>query len=263
MTESSIPFDLNVEQWLLYSDSVKGRLRNELAWHHVKQQLGSIGEPLRVLDAGCGLGDMAVPLLDRVEKLVLLDFSEKMIEGAKSRLEKYPAADQARITFVHAHVEELESALPRCSFNLIICHNTLEYVEEPRSVLVTLVERLAARGLLSLLVANCFSDALKFALAKFDLAGARLALHSKNSTADLFHNAPKRTFSLEDLDGMAGSLGLEVAARHGIRIFSDYLPETVTKDPGNYQLLFELEKEAASDFPYIQVARYIQVICRK
>jgi ubiquinone/menaquinone biosynthesis C-methylase UbiE len=257
-------FDRNVERWLLYSESVKGRLRHDLVWYHLEQQLGSIKESMRVLDAGCGLGDMAFALFDKVEKLVLLDFSEKMIEGAKKRLAaQYPAIDQARITFIHAPVEELESGLPQGTFHLIVCHNTLEYLEEPQAALESLVKRLAPRGLISLVVANRFSEAFKLALAKFDLVGARLVLHTKNSTADLFDHAPKRTFSFEELEEMAGELELKVVARHGIRIFADYLPESVAKDPENFQLLFELEKQAASQPPYIHVARYLQVICKK
>jgi S-adenosylmethionine-dependent methyltransferase len=254
-------FDRNVEKWLLYTESVKGRLLHELSRHHLDQQLRRITRPLRVLDAGCGLGDMALPLICRAEKLVLLDFSEKMIEESKKRMEaRYPAIERERIIFVNAALEDPESCLPEGSFDLVICHNTLEYVEEPGAALASLVKRLAPGGILSLVVANRFSEAFKLAFVKFDLAGARLALHAGNSTADLFDNAPKRTFSFEELDAMAAQLDLKAAARHGIRIFTDYLPENFIEDQGNFQLLLALEREAASKPPYIYAARFLQVI---
>jgi hypothetical protein len=59
---------------------------------------------------------------------------------------------------------------------------------------------------------------------------------------------------------MADDLGLKVSARYGIRVFTDYLPETVIQDPGNHQHLFELEKEASSQLPYIHIARYLHIL---
>jgi SAM-dependent methyltransferase len=187
-----------------------------------------------------------------------------MIDGAKKRIaEHYSVMDRERITFVNGAVEDLGSCLPEGSFDLIVCHNTLEYTEEPGAALASLAKRLAPRGILSLVVANCFSEAFKLAFAKSDLVGARLALHTRNLTSDLFDHAPRRTFSFEELDRMAGGLELEVVARHGIRIFADYLPENLIEDQENFHLLLALEKQAASELPYMHVGRHIQVICRK
>lgn len=257
-------FDRNTERWLLYTESVRGRLLHELAWHHLEPHLGPTGELIKALDAGCGLGDMAFRLLNRAERLVLLDFSEKMIEGAKKRLSgRCTATDRKRIAFVNGAVEELESCVSEGSFDLIVCHNTLEYTEEPEAALALLAKRLSPCGLLSIVVANRFSEPLKLALGRHDLAGARRALHARDWTADLFDHAPKRAFSFQELEDVVMGLDLKAAARHGIRIFTDYLPEDVVEDPGNFQLLLELEKEAASQPAYIPIARYLQVICRK
>ncbi len=264
MTATATSFDRNIEKWLLYTRSAKGRMLHELTRHHLEQQLVSVEGPVRVLDAGCGFGDMAFHFVHRAKELVLLDFSERMIEEAKKRLaERHTAIDRERITLVRAALEELESGLPQGSFDLIICHNTLEYTGDPEAVLSSLVKRLAPGGLLSLVVSNRFSQVFKLAFANLDLAGARLAFHSGSSTADLFDNISKRAFSFEELDAMVGDLGLKVAARHGIRIFTDYLPENLVEDPANFQLLLALEKQAASEFPYMHVGRYLQVICGK
>ena len=264
MTGTASLFDRNVDSWLFYTESVKGRLLHELALHHLGPMLGSIGQPMKVLDAGCGLGDMAFPLVHSAEKLVLVDFSEKMIERAKERFTaKYPAAGPERIQFVVSSIEELESALPQDFFDLIICHNTLEYTEKPQAALASLAKRLAPGGLLSLVVANRFSEPFKLAFSKFDLAGARLALNTTHSTAVLFEHVRKVSFSFEELEALTCELGLKVEARRGIRIFSDYLPENMIEHESNFHALLALEKEAASLVPYIYAARYLQVICRK
>ncbi len=264
MTGASLLFDRNVDRWLQYQQSVKGRLRHDVILHHLEQHLKSIKGKMRVLDAGCGLGDIAFQLFDKAEKLVFLDFSVNMIEETKKRLASIDAGfDREKASFVHGNVNESVSRMPQGSFDLILCHNILEYVETPRAALGGLARILAPGGLLSVVVANCFSEPLKMALVKFDLEAARLAINAKSSTAGLFDNAPKHTFSLEELDGVIGDSGLKVVARYGIRIFADYLPEAVIQLPGNYQPLFELEKEAAPRAPYLNVARYLQVICRK
>ena len=255
-------FDRSVEKWLLYTESVRGRLLRELAWHHLEGQLGSGNRPRRVLDAGCGLGDTGLRFCG-AEKLVLLDSSEKMIAMAKKRVAaQKPAFERERITFIHSAVEEMESFLPEGSFDLIVCHNTLEYTEAPEAAFGALVERLAPRGILSLVVANRFSEPFKLALTKSDLAGARRALRARTSTADLFESVRKHTFSFKELDRMAGDLDLEVVARRGIRIFADYLPEDLIEAPGNFESLLALEKEAGAESPYILVARHLQVISR-
>lgn len=264
MSATADLFDRSVEKWLLYTQSAKGRMLHELARHHLEQQLTSAAGPAKVLDAGCGFGDMAFHFVHRAEKLVLLDFSERMIAEAKRRLDSlYPVIERERVTFVKAALAELGSVLPQSLFDLIICHNTLEYIEEPEKALFSLAKRLAPGGFLSLVVANRFSEAFKLAFTKFDLAGACLALNSGNSTAALFDNISKRAFSFEELDTMAADLGLKVAARYGIRIFMDYLPENLVEDPGNFQLLLSLEKQAASKPPYMHAGRYLQVVWRK
>jgi S-adenosylmethionine-dependent methyltransferase len=264
MAGTSIHFDRNVEGWLHYSGTLKGRLRHELTWRHLEKHIRSVKGKMRVFDAGCGLGEMAFQLLEKAAEIVVLDFSEDMLMEAKKRFaEDHSASDRDRRIFIHGRVEELEHILPQGSFDLILCHNLLEYVEDPRAVLTKMVQRLAPQGLLSLVAANRFGEVFKLALVKKNLEQARMALHEKNSTAELFDNAPKHIFSLEDLEEMADGSGLDVLNRYGIRIFSDYLPEEVMKEPGNERLLFELEKEAATLAPYLHAARYLQLICRK
>ena len=264
MVETSIRFDRNVEGWLHYSGSLKGRLRHELTWRHLETHIRSFEGKLRVFDAGCGLGEMAHELLEKASGIVVLDFSEDMLKEAKKRFaEDRSVLDRDRLVFIHGRVEELENILPQGVFDLILCHNLLEYVEDPQAILTKMVQRLAPHGILSLVAANRFSEVFKLALVKKDLEQARLALHKKDSTAELFDNAPKHVFSPEDLEEMAGGSGLDVLNRYGIRVFTDYLPEDVMKDPENQRLLFELEKEAATQYPYLHAARYLQLICRK
>jgi S-adenosylmethionine-dependent methyltransferase len=264
LEHTAAPFNGNVDRWLRYSESQKGRLRRDLTWYNLEHHMKFVKGELRVLDAGCGLGEMATFLLDKSSSLVLLDFSEKMLENAKERLSKrHPDLQKDRLMFIHGRVEDLEACLPKGSFHLILCHTLLEYVENPRSILAVLAGRLAHGGLLSLVTVNRFSEAFKLAILRNDLIGARRALHKRDYKASLFDDVPKNTFSFQDLAELLDDLHLKVMGRYGIRIFADYLPEEGGKDPDNYRLLFELEKEASKLSPFLHVARYLHLICQK
>ncbi len=239
-------------------------MRRDLTWHNLEGYVKSKRGALRILDAGCGLGDMADFLLGRARSLVLLDFSEKMLERAKKRLwGSHSGFKDPRLTFIHGRVEELDSCLPEKAFDVILCHTLLEYVEAPRTVLAALVERLVSGGFLSLVTTNCFSEALRLAILKNDLPGARRALHQKNHEAAVFDHVPRHTFSLENLVALLDGLGLTIKDRFGIRVFSDYMPEDAFEDPKSYRDLLELEKEASKLPPYSNIARYLHLICQK
>ncbi len=263
MSEHSVLFDRNVAHWVEYANSPKGRLRHELAWSNLQRHLGSAGPIGMALDAGCGLGDMGIQLLGTAREVVLFDFSSGMLEEAKRRILAGKADAQGRFRLVRGRLEDLEAFLPPGSFNLILCHNILEYVDNPEAILAGLTRRLAPHGVLSLIAANRFNEPLKTALLGLDLEGARQALFKNEFTADLFDSAPKRAFSLEELEKMAFSSGLSIKGRYGIRIFTDFLPQESLKDPEKFRLLLELEKEATALNPYLYIARYLQLICQK
>lgn len=219
---------------------------------------------MRVLDAGCGLGDMASFLLGKAEALVLLDFSERMLEKAKEQLsQRHSDLKENMVTFIHGRVENLDTCLPEGSFDLILCHTLLEYVADPKGMASSLIGRLVHGGTFSLVTVNPFSEALRLAILKKDLIGARRALHNRNYEADLFDHIPKHTFSFEDLVELLDGLTVKVRGCYGIRIFSDYIPEEMSRDSTTYRLLFELEKEASRLAPYLHVARYLHLICQK
>ncbi len=264
MIQNSIPFNRNVDLWRQYSGSIKGRLRRELILRHIQLHIGSIQRKIKVLDAGCGLGEIAAGLLINSETMVLLDFSAKMLDEAKRFIAStHSASELDRFVFVNGPIEALESNLPHGFFDLILCHNVLEYVDDPRATLAVLSRRLAHGGFISIVSANRLSDPLKCALVRFDFKAARLALKKNDSTADVFDKISKRTFSLQEFEEMAGGLGLNISGRYGIRIFTDYLPEEVLERSGNERLLLDLEQDSSTMQHYISIARYLHLVCQK
>jgi SAM-dependent methyltransferase len=264
MTRTSLPFDRNAGRWGRYAESLKGRMRRALVLGQLEAHLPGADIPLRVLDAGCGAGDMAAALLGRSTQMILLDFSTGMLEQAGRRLAaRFPPETLTRVALIHGRVEQIDTCLMNRAFDLILCHNVLEYADDPRAVLHALTAHLAPEGHLSLLAANRYGDVFKQALAKFDFEAARASLENDTSKADLFDRAAKRTFLLSELQTMIQELDLNLSAAYGVRLFTDYLPTQIADTPENEPLLLRLERTAAGIDACLQVSNSFHLICRK
>lgn len=264
MVRSALPFDRNVARWQQYTASLKGRLRQSLILAQLQRHLPADQGQLRILDAGCGLGELASALLPQARKMVLLDFSTQMLAEAKRRLAAaHTTAALESLELVAGPLEEMAVNVAEGSFDLILCHNALEYVEDPATVLGLLAARLTPSGVLSLVTANRYSEAIKLALGKFDLIAARKALAKQSSDAELFDRTAKHTFSPAQLGAMVQGLGLSLAGRYGVRTFADYLPEKIAQAPENEAPLFELEQAVGQLEECLALARYSHLICRK
>ena len=264
MVRTALPFDRNVDRWHQYTGSLKGRVRRALILGQLQAHLAALKTPIRVLDAGCGIGDIACSLLQQSQHIVLLDFSAQMLaEAGKSLRARYSAEDLTRLTLRQAQVEHVASVFADSVFDLILCHGVLEYVAEPRAVVAALADRLAPDGLISLIAANRYSKVIKDALVSFDLQAALESLENSHAEADLFDGVSKRTFILAELEQMVQAIGFAVVGRYGIRIFTDILPEPVANKPENEPMLLKLEMASCALEPCLQIANSFHLVCRK
>lgn len=104
--------------------------------------LDAVGDqPLgRVLDVGTGTGRMLQLLADRAERAVGLDTSHSMLSVARANLER-SAANNWELRQGDVHSPPLE----RGSFDLVIIHQVLHYLEDPARA-VAEAGRLVASG---------------------------------------------------------------------------------------------------------------------
>lgn len=126
--------DEALTQFRTEADAVRERLTEEIVDHIV----GLISDGAKVVDIGCGVGDLLVALRRRLPgiRVAGLDFSGKAIEGARRNL---PDGD-----FV---LHEM-STLPygEGEFDAVLCTDTLEHMERPRQVVEELARICAPRG---------------------------------------------------------------------------------------------------------------------
>jgi 2-polyprenyl-3-methyl-5-hydroxy-6-metoxy-1,4-benzoquinol methylase len=119
---------------------VPGRLRN---YHIIRaiEKLGLMDRPIRMLDAGCGRGDLAVYLARRCPhwQVVGLELEPEKVQNSKRIAEHYGLKN---ITF---HSGRLEDPHFTSEFDVIVNADVLEHIEDDRTVIANLC-RAVKRG---------------------------------------------------------------------------------------------------------------------
>ncbi len=243
-----------------YLETPEGRLRLDLAFANLQDFLPLPTQSLHALDLGCGTGAIALRLARLGLHVTLLDASLPMLDFAKRDARE--AGVTERIALKHGDATQLANLFHAESFDVILCHNILEYVDDPSAVL-----RGAARALrdsssiISILVRNQAGEVLKAAIQDGDLAAA-----DHNLTAEWGHESlyggRVRLFTTESLQAMLLDSSLEVRAERGVRVLSDYLPQRISRSD-EYERIFALERKLGRRTEFAAVARYTHVLAHR
>jgi S-adenosylmethionine-dependent methyltransferase len=254
-------FQSGADKYAAYLETPEGRLRCGLAFANLQDflVLPQSRRSLRGLDLGCGTGATAVRLARLGIHMTLLDSSSAMLDIAKRAARE--AGVDGRIALNHGDAAQVANLFPAGSFDVVLCHNTLEYVDDPVAVL-----RGAARAMrdssaiLSVIVRNQAGEVLKAAIQAGDLAAAEQNLTAQWGHESLY-GGKVRLFTAESLQAMLMEASLAVTAKRGLRVVSDYLPPRVSLS-AEYDRIFELELKLGRRPEFAAVARYTQCLAR-
>jgi S-adenosylmethionine-dependent methyltransferase len=249
----------DAKKYAAYLKTPAGRLRSELACENVHCFLPRNASKRRALDVGGGTGFASVQLARMGYEVVLLDGSEEMLRIARQQAEAGQVA--ARISFSHADAGQLPELFDAESFDIVVCHNLLEYAEDLSTTVRGIAHVLRKDAVLSVLVRNRAGEVLRAAIKSGDwkLATANLAAET---VVDSLFGEPLRVLAPAELRGLLARAGLEVVAEHGVRVFSDYVGLENLTDEAYLQVL-ELELTLGARPEFAAIARYIQVIARR
>lgn len=146
---------------------------------------------------------------------------------------------------------------PARSFDLILCHNILEYCDEPGAVLQGAAHALRdASAILSILVRNQAGEVLKAAIQTGDLAAAEKGLTSQCGQESLY-GGKVRLFTPESLRAMLTEASLAALVERGVLVLADYLPAKVSRTE-EYKRIVDLERKLGRLPEYAAVARLAQ-----
>jgi ubiquinone/menaquinone biosynthesis C-methylase UbiE len=253
-------FRSGADKYASYLETPEGRLRLDLAFANLQDFLPQVKRSLFALDVGCGTGAIAVRLARLGLHVTLLDASLPMLDFAKRAARE--AGLMERIALKHGDVTRLATLGDAESFDVILCHNILEYVDDPCAVL-----RSAARALrdpssiISVLVRNQAGEVLKAAIQDGDMAATEHNLTTECGHESLY-GGKVRLFAAESLQAMLVAASLEVTAQRGVRVLSDYLPPRVSRNH-EYERIFELERKLGRRPEFAAVARYTHCLAHR
>ena len=254
-------FQREADKYAAYLETPEGRLRLDLPFANLQEFLPMPQgkSSLRALDLGCGTGANGLRLARLGFQVTLLDSSQAMLDIAKGAAQE--AGIIEKIETKHGDADELENFFQDGMFDVVLCHNILEFVDDPGAVLRGAARTLRdSSAILSVLVRNRAGEVLKAAILAGDLAAAE-----HNLTADwgneALYGGKVRLFTPETTQAMLKAASLAVVAERGVRVMSDYLSPRVSLS-AEYERVFKLERKLGSRSDFSALARYTHYLAR-
>jgi SAM-dependent methyltransferase len=214
-----------------------------------------VGQRLRVLDVGMGQGTQALRLARAGHQVTGLEQDAKMLAAARQALAAEPEGIRSRVRLIEGDGRETGVHFLPGSFDVVLCHGVLMYVEEPDPLLAGLARMLAPGGLLSLLVRN--ADALAMRPGLSGDWTATLAAFDTDAYVNRLGLAV-RADRLATLTSTLAGIGAALHAWYGVRVFTDTAPDG-TPVPEDVETLLAAEERAGRTDPYRQVAALLHL----
>lgn len=211
-----------------------------------------MGRRLRVLDVGLGQGTQALRLARVGHEVTGIESDPRMLAAARAALAAEPDGIRARVRLVEGDGRDTGVHFLPGSFDVVLCHGVLMYVDEPDALLAGLARMLAPGGLLSLLVRNADALAMRPGLAG-DWPAALTAFDTVTYTnrIGLDVRADRRAKLTSTLAG----IGAPLHTWYGVRVFTDTAPDDAELPPeAELTALLAAEERAGRTDPYRAVA---------
>ncbi|MCA9932120.1 MAG: methyltransferase domain-containing protein, partial [Anaerolineales bacterium] len=181
-------FDDGMAAWQAYQDAPWGKLRYRIAQANLEPHLPKT--PANILDLGGGNGFDAIPLAQNGFSLSILDFSAEMIAQGQQLAETRGVADNT--AFAIGNAEQLADHYAEPAFDVVLCHNVLQYVADVTAVLTSIHNTLKPGGILSLMITNPHTETLSYALREYDMQTALENLDKRTKYVELFDTTIQR-----------------------------------------------------------------------
>ena len=208
----------------------------------------------KVFDAGGGQGHFALDLARYGCDIVLCDLSQDMLETAKQQV--VAAGLETNFRFINDSVQSY-LVHDKQTFDIVLCHALLEWLENPLEVLRMLADALRPGGYLSLIYYNLdgliYKNLLRTNFKKIrkqQWSGFRGSL------------TPTHPLQRQQVNEWLITLPLTPLCESGIRVFSDYILDKSQRERDRDGVI-EMELAFSRRDPFRYFGRYVHVLLRK
>lgn len=220
------------------------RLFKRIVW----QQMGDISGK-RILDFGSGEGITADRFAANNE-VIAVEPSQAMLANAwKDNKYEQIVGDVSSL-----------SKMPDSSFDMIICHNVLEYIDDKKQVINELSRLLKTGGILSLVKHNRAGRAMQMAVLLDDFDRANALLDGKDGSSSQF--GAIRYYDDDDISKW--DVRLRLIDTFGIRTFWDLQQNQEKHSDEEWQLkMVQLESRVSKIQEYRDIAFFHHLVLVK
>ncbi len=200
-------FDDKFGEFQRWQASPWGRLRYTTAAANLTAHLPA--GPLEILDVGGGNGLDALELATKGHHVTISDISEQSLDEARTAAAQRGLAD--RVTTRHAGLDTIGDEFGPHRFDVLLCHNVIQYLPAAGAVIAALAVPLRVSGLMSVIAPNADADPLLTAVRSLDLDGA-LRMLDAPTRYSVAYEAETRACYPDRVKADLAAAGLEVIA---------------------------------------------------
>lgn len=249
-------FDERLANFQKWQETPWGQLRYSVVAANLDRHLGD--RPLRVLDVAGGNGREGVRLAVLGHHVTVFDVAPVSLRGARELAAEHGVGDRVEVREGDAH--DVAKTFAGEEFDLLLCHNLLQYVPDRSDVVRGIVTCLKPGGLLSVVGPNAYAVPLEAAVRELDLDTARGAVESKVKP-NVVYGKDVDVLTADEIGEHLGAAGLDIVGHYGVMNVCNLVADNEIKyDPAFYARLEELEIALAGRMPYPLTARMFQLI---
>lgn len=251
-------FTKSLPDYLRDVETTSGKLFYSITWHQIAEHLTK-SKTLNILDTGCGFGLTSIWFSEQGHRVTGIDITPDMIQAAEQKAKE----KQQTITFIQGQIENVDEILTGKTYDLILCHNVLGYLEHPAEALEKFYSILNPEGYISIITHNPAAKVLKKAIVEMDLIHA-IEMINKEKEFNPLIGAYVHQYSFSTFQKWFNQMGLELLQHYGIRCVFDYMKnEEQRENPNNLQDFLDLELQLGKSIPYRDIAFFYHFILQK
>jgi S-adenosylmethionine-dependent methyltransferase len=198
-----------------------------------------------VTDLGGGTGTFAMTLAESGHWVTVVDPSLDALASLQRRTAERGLGD--RLRGIQGDAGDLVDLIGPASTDVMVCHRTLEVIDDPTTALAAMATTVRPGGVLSVVVPQRRAAVITQAL-QGHIGSARQALDD-----------PSR-FDLDEVTAMITSAGFRVTDIEGIGVLEHLVPATmIESEHGLSDQLYELEARLSKDPAFRAIAAWAHI----